>query len=191
VTFDGWQFVVAKLPPGLQYPLRVNYLALVVIKPDHDLDGDVYLSGLTALYSPRPPTPFVYQPLPANPSWLQFTDVTGFKAGGSTVAAMDDAHVRASDPNGTGPTVMRAIGSAFGGLPASSRPDVVQALGDMPDSGTPDDLRFAKSLLDGLGVPYHDAVGNHEITQGADPETGTFTATFGPTHYAYDADPPG
>ncbi len=61
ITFDGWQYVVAKLPAGLQFPLRMNYLALVVIKPDHDLTGDVYFGGLQALYSPRPP---VHQALP-------------------------------------------------------------------------------------------------------------------------------
>jgi hypothetical protein len=84
---------------------------------------------------------------------------------------------------------MRSIGAAFPALPANARPDQVQALGDMSDSGTTDNLGFAKSLLDGLGVPYRDAVGNHEITQGADVETGNFAATFGPTHYAYDAGP--
>ncbi|HEX6498726.1 MAG TPA: phosphodiester glycosidase family protein [Micromonosporaceae bacterium] len=189
ITFDGWQFVVAKLPVGLQYPLRINYLALVVIKPDVTLDGDVYLSGLTALYSPRPPTPFVYRPLPTNPSWLKFTDVDSFTPGGATLAAMDDAHVRASDPGGTGPTVMRSIASALPALPAPAHPDAVQALGDMPDSGTLDNLGYAKSLLAGLGVPYRDAVGNHEITQGANPENRNFASVFGATHYAYDVGP--
>ncbi|HEY1487951.1 MAG TPA: phosphodiester glycosidase family protein [Micromonosporaceae bacterium] len=189
VTFDGWQFVVATLPPGLEFPLRVNYLGLVVIKPPTTMTGDVYLAGLTALYSPRPPTPFNYQALPNNPSWLKFTDPSQFRPGGTTIASMDDAHAHADDPDGTGPAVMRRIATDFTALPANAKPDEVQALGDMPDSGTATNLGFAKSLLDGLGVPYHDAVGNHEITQGADPETGNFTAAFGPTHYAYDEGP--
>jgi exopolysaccharide biosynthesis protein len=185
VTWDGWQYVVASLPTGLQYPLRINYLGLVVIKPGPNLTGDIHLSGLSALYSPRPPTPFRYHPLPANPSWLKFTDVGSFTNGGSTLAAMDDAHVSATDPGGTGPVGMRTIASDLGALPASARPQQVQALGDMPDSGTPENLNFAKSLLDGLGVPYRDAVGNHEITQGANPENGNYAATFGATHYSY------
>jgi hypothetical protein len=84
---------------------------------------------------------------------------------------------------------MGSIANAFTTLPANARPDGVQALGDMSDSGTTANLGFAKSLLDGLNVPYHDAVGNHEITQGADVETGNFASVFGPTHYAYDAGP--
>jgi exopolysaccharide biosynthesis protein len=187
ITFDGWQYVVAKLPAGLQYPLRVNYLGLVTIKPGPNLTGDVYLSGLEALYSPRPPTQFTYTPLPDNPKWLQATDVNSFREGGTTIAAMDDAHVTATAPNATGPTVMRSIGDAFTKLPANARPQQVQALGDMPDSGTPDNLNYAKSLLDGLGTPYRDAPGNHEITQGADPENGNFAKVFGATHYSYQA----
>ncbi|MFL6072775.1 MAG: phosphodiester glycosidase family protein [Mycobacteriales bacterium] len=189
ITFDGWQYVVAKLPPGLQYPLRINYLALVTIKPGPNLEGDVYLSGLRALYSPRPPVPFQYHALPDNPSWLRFTDVDSFAQGGTTIAAMDDAHVRATDPGGTGPVTLRAIGDAFAALPDRARPDRVQALGDMPDSGVPENLQYARSLLDGLGVPYRDAPGNHEITQGANPENTNFTQVFGPTHYAYTTGP--
>ncbi|MGH7882288.1 MAG: phosphodiester glycosidase family protein [Candidatus Dormibacteraceae bacterium] len=52
ITFDGWRYVMATLPLGLQYPLRVNYLGLVVVKPSSHLAGDVHLSGLQALYSP-------------------------------------------------------------------------------------------------------------------------------------------
>ncbi|MGI8867507.1 MAG: phosphodiester glycosidase family protein [Mycobacteriales bacterium] len=186
ITFDGWQYVVAKLPAGMQFPLRMNYLALVVIKPDHDLSGDVYFGGLQALYSPRPPTTKPYVPLPDNPSWLRFTDPGSFAAGGTTVAALDDAHVVSTATAATGPAVMRSIAGDVAQLPDPARPDVVQALGDMPDSGTPDNLAYAKSLLAAIGAPYHDAPGNHEITQGANPENGNFAQAFGDTHYAYD-----
>lgn len=189
ITFGDWQYVVAKLPTGLQFPLRINYIALVVIKPDRDLDGDVYLSGLQALYSPRPPTPPTYTAIPKNPSWLQFSDVDSFKPGGTTLAAMDDAHVVPDQTAATGPTVMRQIASDFSALPAQAKPDQVQALGDMPDNGKLDTLNYAKSLLTGLGVPFRDAPGNHEITQGADPENGNFASVFGATHYSYQDGP--
>ena len=185
VTWDGWQYVVAALPTGLQFPLRINYLGLVVIKPGPNLTGDVHLAGLSALYSPRPPTPFQYNALPENPSWLQFTDVDSFQHGGTTLAAMDDAHVSATNPTGTGPVGLQTIARDLSQLPANAKPQQVQALGDMPDSGTPENLDYAKSLLDGLGVPYRDAVGNHEITQGANPENGNYAAVFGATHYSY------
>ena len=189
VTFDGWRYVVANLPPGLQFPVRINYLALVVIKPGPNLNGDVWFSGLQALYSPRPPKPVQYTAIPKNPSWLQFTDVDSFRRGGTTLAAMDDAHVTATAPNATGPTVIRSIGTAFGALPGNAKPQQVQAIGDMPDSGTLDNLNYANSLLAGLNTPYRDAPGNHEITQGADPENVNFASVFGATHYAYTVGP--
>ncbi|BBB02156.1 hypothetical protein RVR_9898 [Actinacidiphila reveromycinica] len=187
ITFDGWQYVVAKLPQGLQYPLRVNYLGLVTIKPGPDLTGDVHLADLEALYSPRPPKQATYTAIPKNPSWLQFTDVSSFRPGGTTVAAFDDAHTTAATPGATGTVALTSLPGVFGALPAAARPQQVQALGDMSDNGTTGDLTNLRTLLDGLGVPYRDAVGNHEITQGADPENGDFTSVFGATHYAYDA----
>jgi len=60
----------------------------------------VYLSGLQALYSPRPPIPRLHRD-PCEPSWLQFSDVDSFKPGGSTLAALDDAHVVAASPDAT------------------------------------------------------------------------------------------
>ncbi|WP_435176604.1 phosphodiester glycosidase family protein [Actinacidiphila sp. bgisy145] len=187
ITFDGWQYVVAKLPQGLQYPLRINYLGLVTIRPGADLTGDVHLADLEALYSPRPPKTAAYTAIPKNPSWLRFTDVSSFRPGGTTVAAFDDAHTTAATPGATGTVALKSLPGLFGALPAAARPQQVQALGDMSDNGTTGDLTNLRTLLDGLGVPYRDAVGNHEITQGADPENGDFTSVFGPTHYAYDA----
>ncbi|GAA2015865.1 phosphodiester glycosidase family protein [Catenulispora yoronensis] len=186
VTFDSWQYVVAKLPPGLQYPLRINYLGLVVIKPGPDLTGDIHLADLQAVYSPRPPVPPTYTAIPKNPSWLQFTDVGSFKPGGATIAAFDDAHVTAANPTGTGSVALNAMPGLLAGLPTAAKPSIVQALGDMADDGQSADLTYLKGLFDGLGVPYRDAVGNHEITQGATPENGNFAAVFGVTHYAYD-----
>jgi hypothetical protein len=55
----------------------------------------------------------------------------------------------------------------------------------MSDDGQPADLDYARSLMASLNVPYRDAVGNHEISQGALPENGNFTADFGQTHYSY------
>lgn len=103
------------------------------------------------------------------------------------MAALDDAHLHADDTGSTGSVVMRSLPGLFSALPGAARPGQVQAMGDMSDTGSLANLQYAKSLLDGLGLPYRDAVGNHEITQGGDPETGNFASVFGDTHYAYDA----
>ncbi|MBO0828822.1 MAG: phosphodiester glycosidase family protein, partial [Streptosporangiales bacterium] len=136
-TTDGWQHIVIPLPAGLQYPLRFNYLNLVVINPATHLVGDMYVSDLEALYSPRPPKPYTYTPVPENPSWLSYSeDPAKFRTSGTTLAAFDDAHVVASDQNATGSVVMRKMSQDFQALPTVAKPAAAQALGDMPDSGT-------------------------------------------------------
>jgi hypothetical protein len=55
----------------------------------------------------------------------------------------------------------------------------------MSGDGLLPDLEFAKTEMASLGVPYHDAVGGQEISQGTDPEDGNFAETFGDTHYEY------
>jgi len=81
---------------------------------------------------------------------------------------------------------MGQMPSLLGSLPRAAHPNAVQALGDMSDTGTLANLQYSKSKLDALGLPYRDAVGNHEITQGADRRRATSPRCFGPTHYAYD-----
>ena len=188
LNFDGWQFVTGVLPAGVSYPLRVNYIGVVIINPASNMDGDIYFSGLQALYSPRPPAPFNYTPLPDNPPWLQFEEnPASFSTGGTTIASLDDAHLHASDPNSTGTVSLQLAGQQFQQLPPQARPNVLQTQGDMSDTGSLTDLQYAQAQMNGLGVPYHEAVGNHEITQGASPENGNFATVFGLTHYSYTA----
>jgi hypothetical protein len=148
--------------------------------------GTVDLAGLAALYSPRPVTAPPYVAIPKNPSWLQFKESSGqFSRGGSTILAGDDAHLLASDPGSASANVIAAIGRRLPALAPQAQPDMVQAMGDMSDDGLPPDLRFAKTEIASLGLPYHDAIGNHEITQGGNPENGNFAQVFGDTHYSY------
>ncbi len=193
VTYDGWQLIIANLPAGLQFPMSVDFLDFLVISPSQALAGDLYVSDLQALYSPRPLVTPPYVAIPHNPSWLQYTeDPAKFRPGGTTLAAVDDAHTHADDPNSTGSVVLKQDGADLRRLtqikaPPSSRtgPLSLQTMGDMSDTGSMANLDYLKSLLDGFGVPYHEGVGNHEITQGADPENKNWTSLFGPTHYAY------
>jgi exopolysaccharide biosynthesis protein/uncharacterized protein YjdB len=187
VTYDGWQLITANLPAGLQFPLTLDFLDLLVISPSEPLSGDVYLSDLEALFSPRPPTTPTYTALPDNPAWLQYTQQTSaFKAGGATLATLGDADLRSADPGSTGSVVVKQDGAQLAALPASQTgPLALQTLGDISDTGTLPDLTYAKSVLDGLGVPYHEAVGADETSQGADPENGNWAGVFGATHYQY------
>ncbi|GLV56667.1 hypothetical protein KDH_35060 [Dictyobacter sp. S3.2.2.5] len=181
-----WRYVTIPLQSTYSFPLRLNYLALVADNPESELKGDIYFSKLAALYPPRPLAVTPYQPFPHNPDWLQFKQSpTQFSQDGTTIAAFDDAHTTAAAPDATGEVVLKAIGKQLQRWPNQARPALVQSLGDMVENGQLPNLQHVKSIMDGFGMPYHIAVGNHEITQGATPEDQNFTAVFGPTHYAY------
>ena len=63
---------------------------------------------------------------------------------------------------------------------------MLQVNGDLTDDRL--DRRHGSTgtrMLQSFGLPFHDAVGNHEIGQGADPEDQNWTTLFGDTHYSY------
>ena len=186
ITWQGWQFVICQLPAGMNFPLSIDFLDLLTISNTTAYKATVNIADLEALYSPRPPATTSYVAIPKNPSWLQYEESSSdFSAGGNTILTGDDAHLLADDPGSASANVIAAIAKRLPTLAPQAQPDVVQAMGDMSDDGLLPDLQYAKSEIASLGVTYHDAVGNHEITQGGNAENANFTQVFGDTHYAY------
>jgi hypothetical protein len=186
VTYDGWELIEAQVPEGAQLPLTLNFLDFLVIDPSVDLTGDVYVADLEALYSPRPPVTPTYTAIPQNPKWLQFAaSPAQFAPGGVTIADWDDSHLQAADHDTTGSVVTNDINSAIKALPPNAAPNMIQVNGDLTDDGTIADLQYGYQELQTFGLPFHDAVGNHEIGQGAEPEDEYWTTLFGDTHYTY------
>jgi exopolysaccharide biosynthesis protein len=186
VSWQGWRLYQAAIPAGTQFPLSMDYIDFLAINPSTTITSTLNISGLQALYSPRPVVTPPYVAVPNNPSWLSYTeDESQFTHAGSTILTGDDAHLLANDPGSTSSNVLTAINNRLATLPATAKPNAAQFIGDMSDDGLPADLAFAQSKMAALGVPYRDAVGNHEISQGVLPENGNFTADFGATHYAY------
>jgi exopolysaccharide biosynthesis protein len=190
VTYDGWQLITAELPAGTAYPLTVNFMDFLVINPSSTTTGDLYVADLEGLYSPRPPVPYVYTAVPDNPSWLRFDESPAqFASGGVTVAAFGDSHLSSTNEGSTGATVTGDIGSALAALPATATPSMVQVDGNLADPGSVADLDYAQQLLQSFGIPFHTAVGDSDIGQGATPENTSWTSVFGPTHYSYTDGP--
>jgi Phosphodiester glycosidase/Bacterial Ig-like domain (group 2)/Calcineurin-like phosphoesterase len=186
VTYNGWQLIEAQVPQGAQLPLTLSFLDFLVIDPSVNLTGDIYVADLQALYSPRPPVTPTYTAIPHNPNWLQYTGSPArFAPGGVTIADFDDSHLQAADHNTTGSVVTNAINTAIKALPPNAAPNMIQVNGDLTDDGTIADLQYGYQELQSFGLPFHDAVGNHEIGQGAEPEDKYWTTLFGNTHYTY------
>ncbi len=175
VTWQGWRFYAAQVPSGAQFPITMSWVDFLEVNPSTTVSGTLDVGGLQALYSPRPIVAPPYVAIPNNPDWLQYKENNVSPNG--TVLVGGDAHLLAGDPGSAGSNVFKAI--------STIKPTAAQFLGDMSDDGQPADLDYARSVMASLNVPYQDTVGNHEISQGALPENGNFTADFGQTHYAY------
>lgn len=199
LAYNGWTLLKTALPAGTSFPLTLNFLDMLSINPTQASTGTLRLSSLQALYAARAPEQPSYTPIPTNPTWLHYVESpSDFTGDGQTILMGDDAHLLANDPNGTSSHVIddiaaRVKGTGYTGadgqkaaaLPASDRPQLAQMLGDMADNGQVPNLKYAAQKISEIGLPFHDLVGNHEITQGADPENSNFDLTFGKTHYSY------
>jgi len=186
VTYNGWRLVVAAIPAGTEFPLSIGFLDFLVINPSQTTSGDLYVADLQALYSPRTPATPTYTAIPDNPSWLRYTgNPADFGPGGTTIADFDDSHLQSGDTNSTGTVVTNAINGDIRALPPNAAPNMLQVNGDLTDTGSIADTDYGYQMLQSFGLPFHDAVGNHEIGQGADPEDQNWTSLYGPTHYTY------
>jgi hypothetical protein len=146
----------------------------------------VYVADLQGLYSPRPPVTPTYTAIPKNPSWLSYAENPAeFARGGVTVAAFGDSHLSSADEKSTGAVVTGDIAADVKALPANAAPNMVQSDGNLVDPGTVADDQYGQRMLQAFGLPYHTAVGDSDIGQGANPENGNWTSVFGPTHYSY------
>jgi uncharacterized repeat protein (TIGR02543 family) len=204
ITYNTWTLLKTPIPVGTTFPLTVNLFDLLTINSTKTSAGEIRMSSLQALYSARTPAANDYTAIPDNPSWLTYVESPNdFTTGGQTFLMGDDAHLLNNDQGSASSNVMADIAKRVAGtpfqspitgadvapLPANAVPDVVQTLGDMSDDGVLADLKNAQTKIAAIGKPYHDLVGNHEITQGSAPETGGFNSTFGLTHYSYTAGP--
>jgi exopolysaccharide biosynthesis protein len=186
VTYNGWQLITAAVPAGAEFPLSLDFLDFLVINPSEELTGDVYAADLQALYSPRPPATTTYTPIPGNPSWLRYAaSPAQFAPGGVTIASFGDSHLHSADHDSTGSVVTNDINTDIKALPANAAPDMLQVDGNLVDPGTPADVAYGQQVLQAFGLPYHTAVGDSDIGQGAYPENTNWTAVFGDTHYSY------
>jgi hypothetical protein len=186
VTYNGWQLITAAVPAGAELPVTLSFLDFLVINPSNELTGDVYVADLQGLYSPRPPVTPSYTAIPPNPSWLSYAeDPRQFAPGGVTVAAFGDSHLSSTDENSTGAVVTGDIAKDVKALPPDAAPNMVQSDGNLVDPGTVADDQYGQRMLQPFGLPYHTAVGDSGIGQGANPENGNWTSVFGPTHYSY------
>nr|WP_238341620.1 phosphodiester glycosidase family protein [Actinopolymorpha rutila] len=177
LTGSGWQQLEFPVPAGTQYPLRLRRYYSAETRPDQQYQGSIVIDQLTALVPPSVDVPA--QPIRKDPLIAQNADVSGQPW---RFAVMSDAQFVARDPDSDlvkfARRTLREIRAA--------RPDFLVIAGDLVDEGSPEDLAFAKKVLDeelGGTVPYYYVPGNHEVMGG---DIANFEAEFGATSRVFD-----
>jgi exopolysaccharide biosynthesis protein/uncharacterized protein YjdB len=203
--YNRWTTLSKSVNRGVftSYPLTIQDISFVGQFATGADQGTFTFAGMQTSYdvgNPTQPTPYV--PIdPNNPSWLSYTqDPADFKPGGETFVLGDDGHLVATNPTSAsatnvadmvkrtkGESYSTASGQTVAPLPDDARPEVAVSLGDISDTGRPEDLAFAKATWEQFDLPLYDVVGNHEISQGAYPQNENFYDVFGQdTHFSFE-----
>lgn len=206
--YNRWNTLSKSINRGVftSYPLTIQDISLVGQFATGADQGTFTFAGMDVSYdvgTPAQETP--YEPInPNNPSWLSYAqDASEFKPGGETFVLGDDGHLVAANPTSAsatnvadmvkrtkGESYQTASGQTVAPLPEQARPEVAVSLGDISDTGLPDDLAFAKTVWEQFDVPLYDIVGNHEISQGAYPQNENFYDVFNQdTHFSFEQGP--
>ncbi len=176
VDWTDWRQVTFAVPQGISYPLSVRRFYLAETRPPFQYTGDVVLDELVAQVPPvvdLPPEPTVEDPLISTAADAQGRDWR--------FAVVSDAQFVARQPDSA---VVRQTRRTLREIKAA-RPDFVVIPGDWVDEGSPQDLAFARRVLEEeLGdTPWYYVPGNHEVMGG---KIDNFVAEFGPAQLTFD-----
>lgn len=177
VTWTGWRQIAFEVPEGVAHPLKVRRFYLAETRPGELYRGEVVLDELTARTPPDADLPA------AGPHRDPLISTAADTAGRDwRFAVVSDAQFVARDPDG------EAVRKARRTLREvrAARPDFAVVNGDWVDEGSPEDLAFARRVLDeelGGEVPWYYVPGNHEVMGGS---IDGFRAEFGDAHRSFD-----
>ncbi|MDT0379905.1 phosphodiester glycosidase family protein [Streptomyces sp. DSM 42041] len=177
VTWEGWRQVTFTVPEGVAYPLKVRRFYVAETRPDAQYSSSIVLDELVARTPPD-------VELPAQPAVRDRLITTARDVAGRDwrFAVMSDAQFVAREPDSElvakARRTLREIRAAD--------PDFVVVNGDLVDEGSPEDLAFARQVLEdelGDAVPWYYVPGNHEVMGGS---IDAFVAEFGPARRTFD-----
>lgn len=177
LDFSGWRQVTFAMPPGVSYPVRVHRFYLAETRADAAYQGSVTLDGLTASTPPDvdlPPQEEVADPLVSSAVRTADRDWR--------FAVVSDAQFVAREPDSE---IVRKARRTLREVRAA-RPDFVVVNGDWVDEGAPEDLAFARQVLEeelGDAVPWKYVPGNHEVMGGS---IDAFRKEFGDPQLTFD-----
>ncbi|MGW1882749.1 phosphodiester glycosidase family protein [Streptomyces sp. NPDC001970] len=179
VTWTGWKYVEFAVPAGVSYPLTGYRFYLAETGAARSYTGKIVIDDLTAKVPPA-------VELPAEPAHRDPLVDPAAKVEGRDwqFAVMSDAQFVARSP---GSPIVAQARRTLREIKAA-RPDFLVINGDLVDEGSPEDLAFARSILEeelGDDLPWYYVPGNHEVMGG---KIDNFVAEFGPAQRTFDHD---
>ncbi|MFG3255591.1 phosphodiester glycosidase family protein [Streptomyces sp. NPDC048172] len=177
VDWTGWKQVTFEVPEGVTYPLKVHRFYLAETRAMSQYKGEVVMDQLVARTPPDVDLPPVRRP--HDPLISTAADTAGRDW---RFAVMSDAQFVARDPDSD---IVRQARRTLREIRAA-RPDFVVINGDLVDEGSPEDLKFARKILEeelGDAVPWYYVPGNHEVMGGS---IDNFVREFGPARRTFD-----
>jgi hypothetical protein len=177
VTWRDWRQVTFQVPESAAYPLSVRRFYLAETRPDQAYTGDVVIDELTAHVPPEVALPD--EPAAADPvvATAAATDGRDWR-----FAVVSDAQFVARAPDSA---IVRQARRTLREVRAAD-PDFVVVNGDWVDEGAPEDLAFARRVLEeelGDAVPWYYVPGNHEVMGGS---VDRFEEVIGPARQTFD-----
>ncbi|EST37889.1 hypothetical protein N566_10600 [Streptomycetaceae bacterium MP113-05] len=177
ITWRGWRQVTFTVPGGVAYPVQVRRFYVAETRPAEQYGSSIVLDELVA----RTPPDVELPDRRAVRDRLIGTarDVTGRDW---RFAVMSDAQFVARQPDSE---LVRQARRTLREIRAAD-PDFVVINGDLVDEGAPEDLAFAREVIEeelGDAVPWHYVPGNHEVMGGS---IENFVAEFGPARRTFD-----
>lgn len=177
VDWEGWKQLTFEVPDGVAYPLRVHRFYLAETRPAAQYAGEVVLDELVA----RTP-PDVELPSAERPHDPLISTAAGTAGRDWRFAVLSDAQFVARAPDSD---IVRQARRTLREIRAA-KPDFVVVNGDLVDEGSPEDLAFARKVLEeelGDAVDWYYVPGNHEVMGGS---VDNFVKEFGPARRTFD-----
>ncbi|MBA0050428.1 multidrug transporter [Streptomyces sp. AJS327] len=177
VDWEGWRQVTFEVPDGTAYPLRVDRFYLAETRAAERYAGEVTVDGLVARTPPDAQLPELSRPRDRLISTAADVDGRDWR-----FAVLSDAQFVAREPDSE---AVRQARRTLREIRAAA-PDFAVINGDLVDEGSPEDLAFARRLLEeelGDAVPWYYVPGNHEVMGGSTEE---FVREFGPARRTFD-----
>ncbi|OEU96915.1 phosphodiester glycosidase family protein [Streptomyces oceani] len=177
VDWEGWRTITFEVPEGVAYPLSVKRFYLAETRGAEQYSGSVVIDELVAHTPPE-------LKLPAPPTVRDRLISTAADVRGRDwrFAVLSDAQFVAREPDSD---AVRKARRSLREIRAA-KPDFVVVNGDLVDEGSPEDLRFARQVLEeelGGSVPWYYVPGNHEVMGGG---IDRFVEEFGPARRTFD-----